>query len=129
MTYIKLGMMDFTNLRILFGPDEVQQKLKTSKLSMDMWFTGGDFAGVAATQLQTAIRRRFLSLTWTCFVICIFWDACVLNCPQEISPFGINVYELSHLRYGFEVDWLVGRACDIAGHSRKMLGMRLSKCF
>lgn len=76
MTYIKLGMMDFKNLRILFGPDEVQKKLKASKLSMDMWFTGGDFAGVAATQLQTAIRRRFLSLTWTGFVIYIYIFFC-----------------------------------------------------
>lgn len=40
----------------------------------------------------------------------VLWEAFVLlgNCL--------------HLRFGFDLDWRIGRACDIAKHSRKFLG-------
>ena len=46
--------------RRLFGAQTVEQKLKTTKFSMDTWFTGGDFASEAMCQIQTAVRRRIL---------------------------------------------------------------------
>ncbi|CAL1168273.1 unnamed protein product [Cladocopium goreaui] len=48
----------------LFGVQTVEQKLKTTKFSMDTWFTGGDFANEAMCQIQTAVRRR---LDWFVF--------------------------------------------------------------
>lgn len=90
----------------------VEQKLKAAKFSMDTWFTGGDFASEAMRQIQTAGRRRFQ-------VICFqpsffsFCHAVASPCLLEICPY---------LRFGFDLDWRIGRACDIAKHSRKFLG-------
>ena len=46
--------------RIFYGADEVKAKFQQAKFHMDVWFTGGDFAGAALEQINTAVRRRTL---------------------------------------------------------------------
>ena len=59
-----------STLRLLFGPQEVQDKMKNAECCIDTWFAGGDGASEAVLQIKTAVRRRSLAELMVHFVCC-----------------------------------------------------------
>ena len=79
-------------------------------------------------QLSAACRRRKLD---QCFQCPLFFFQCVLLvCLLFVDLFDLFfdcfsllfVCVLAKQRYGFDMDWATGRACDIDKNSRKLLG-------
>ena len=106
----------------------VQQKLQKSNLRLDSLFTGIDCQHAAMMQLSAACRRRKLD---QCFQCPLFLFQCVLLvCLLFVDLFDLFfdcfsllfVCVLAKQRYGFDMDWATGRACDIDKNSRKLLG-------
>ena len=86
---------------------------------MDAWFTGADFASIAVDQLRKAIRRRQLLHVWSLLKLSVGTSL------LETSPTLCLCLFLWHCsyypRYGFNLSWQTGRACDIAPASKKFL--------
>ena len=114
-------MSKHLQVRLLLGPEEVASRLKEQKFFIDTFFTGGDFASFALQQIGKAIERRSLSFT-SCTVV--FWGCdCGSGFPQNYFVPLTPLFHLSNacVRYGFKLDYITGRACDCAAHSKKCL--------
>lgn len=91
-------------------------------LHLDAWFTGADCASTAVEQLKAAIRRRMLVCNFNMFPS--FSENKVPRLQRMVCKI-IFVHKLcvSHsLRYDLTLGCATGRACDIAGNSKKLLG-------